>query len=73
MMTEAARAQDSVIEVALATELEQYKGQWVAVYDDHVVAAADDAVEVQQQALKNGVTDPLLFRVPTHSDRIAFF
>ena len=64
--------QEPVIEGPLAAELEGHRGKWVAVYQDRLIAVGDSAVEVKEAALKNGVTDPLVFRVPTHANRIAF-
>lgn len=65
--------QEPVIEGPLAQELEQHKGRWVAVFEDRIVAVSDSAVEVKDEALRKGVTDPLVFRVPQHPNRLAFF
>ena len=62
--------QEPVIEQALADELEQYKGQWVAIFQERVVAVGDSALRVKEEALRSGVTDPLVFRVPLHPHRL---
>jgi len=64
--------QEPVIEDHLAEELEGHKGRWVAVYQDQIVAVGDSAVEVKEEATRKHITDPLVFRVPTHANRIAF-
>jgi hypothetical protein len=71
--TDSQSIQEPVIEGPLARELDQYKGQWVAVFQDHVVAAGDSAVEVLESAQANHITDPLIFRVPTNPNRIGFY
>ena len=65
--------QEPVIVGPLAQELEQHKGRWVAIVDDRIVAVADSAVDAVREAAKRGETDPIVFRVPLHPDRIAFF
>ena len=65
--------QDPVIVGPLAQELEQHKGRWVAILNDRIVAVGDSAVDVKDLALKQGVTDPIVFRVPLHPNRVAFF
>ena len=57
----------------LSSRLQQYKGRWVAVDQDEVVADADSAAEVLKLALERGHTDPLVFRVATSPERLAFF
>lgn len=64
--------QAPLIEGPLAEDLERHKGQWVAVHQDRLVAFGDSAREVRDEALRKGVTDPLVFRVPTHANRVAF-
>lgn len=54
-----------VISQKLSAELEAYRGRWVAVLDDRLVAVADSVSAVQKLALERGVTDPVVFRVPT--------
>ena len=65
--------QEPVIEGALADDLTKHKGQWVAVLGDAIIASGATATEVKEAALERGVTDPLVFRVPLHPNRIAFF
>ena len=57
----------------LSSRLQQYKGRWVAVDQDEVVADGDSALEVLTLARERGHTDPLVFRVSTSPDRLAFF
>lgn len=71
--TESQSIQEPVIEGPLAHELDQYKGRWVAVFQDHVVAAGDSAGEALAAAQAKRITDPLIFRVPTNPNRIAFY
>jgi hypothetical protein len=60
-----------VIDEELAKELEAYKGKWVAVHGGKVIAAGDSATEAVQAALEVGVTDPLVFRVSAHPERLS--
>jgi hypothetical protein len=60
------------IEVPLAQELERHQGRWVAVYQDQIVAVGDSAREVRDAAVAKGATDPIVYRVPAHANRIAF-
>lgn len=69
---------EPVIEQRLAEELGQYRGRWVAVDPDvkkerRVVASGDSVSEVLGLALQKGVTDPIVFRVPTHPERLNVF
>ena len=57
----------------LSSRLQEYKGRWVAVDQDEVVADADSAAAVLKLALERGHTDPLVFRVATSPERLAFF
>lgn len=57
----------------LANELEKHRGRWVAVFQDHIIAAGDTAQEVVDEAEKQGYTDPLIYRVPQHADRASFY
>jgi hypothetical protein len=63
------------IDEKLAEQLREYKGQWVAVSPDRnqVVAAGKSAKEALEAAVKRGVTDPLVFRVSAHPERINLF
>lgn len=57
----------------LASELEAFKGRWVAIVSDKVVADGNSAAEVFKLALDRGHTDPLVFRVSDTPERLAFF
>ncbi|HVS27525.1 MAG TPA: DUF5678 domain-containing protein [Burkholderiales bacterium] len=57
----------------LAKELERFKGKWVAVALGHVVGSGTSADKAKQAALKNGETDPLIFRVSAHPERLNLF
>ena len=56
----------------LSKELEQHKGRWVAVDNKRLIAVGDSVAEVTEKALKKHVTDPLVFRVPLHPERINY-
>ena len=58
------------IDEDLARQLEDYKGRWVAVDKGVVVAAGDSAREAIEAALAVNVTDPLVFRVSAHPERL---
>jgi Family of unknown function (DUF5678) len=62
--------QPQEIDAELARQLENYLGRWVAVYEGRVVASGSSAMEAVEAALKEGVTDPLVFRVSAHPDRL---
>jgi hypothetical protein len=62
-----------VIDAALAQELEQYKGLWVAIHQGHVLASGGSIAEVRAQARVQSVDDPILFRVPRHPERPAYY
>jgi hypothetical protein len=62
-----------VIDAALARELEQYKGLWVAIHQGHVVASGGSAVEARQRARAHSVTDPILFRVPAYRPGVSYY
>jgi hypothetical protein len=62
-----------VIDRSLAVELEQYRGQWVAVDRGKVIAAGGSAPEVLALAADQRVSDPLVFHVPPQPDRRRFF
>jgi len=63
------------IDEKLAEQLRGYKGRWVAVSSDRneLVAAGKSAAEALQAAVKLGVTDPLVFRVSAHPERLNLF
>lgn len=58
------------IDTELARQLEGYLGRWVAVFEGRVVSSGNSAKEAVETALKEGVTDPLVFRVSAHPDRL---
>lgn len=66
-------SQPPPIEEELSSKLQEYKGRWVAVDQDVVVADGDSAAEVLKAARDKGHTDPLVFRVSTTPERLAFF
>ncbi len=66
----ATEKQPPVIDEKLARQLEDYKGRWVAVDKGKVVASGDSATEAVEAALAVGVTDPLVFRVSAHPERL---
>ena len=68
-MTEPSK-RPQVIDEELAKELSAYKGKWVAVDRGRVVASGDSATEAVEAAQKVGVTDPLVFRVSAHPERL---
>jgi hypothetical protein len=62
-----------VIEERLARELGEHRGRWVAIDQGILIAVDDTAAGARASALKRGVTDPIVFRVPAHPERLAFF
>jgi hypothetical protein len=58
-------------ERALAGELEQHAGQWVAVADHHVIASAETLHELLEQ-VDEGAIDGVL-QVPTELGTACFF
>lgn len=65
--------QNPVVPEELARELEAYKGRWVAVFQGKLVGVADSASGAQVEALKRGITDPIVFRVPSQAIGLASF
>jgi hypothetical protein len=65
--------QAPVISRELSKELGEHRGRWVAVFQERIVAVADSAGEAKEAALKSGVTDPMIFRVPEHYIGLATF
>ena len=59
------------IDEKLAKELALHKGQWVAVQEGRVVASGASAREALQAALSKGITDPIIFRVASHAERLS--
>jgi hypothetical protein len=58
------------IEEQLAKALDRYRGKWVAIDGNRVVAVGDSAREVVEKAREQRITDPRVFRVPVHPERI---
>ncbi|MHB8492249.1 MAG: DUF5678 domain-containing protein [Solirubrobacteraceae bacterium] len=54
---------------ALSEELVQYRGRWVAIHEQRVIADSDSLHDVIVAAERQGVLVPLTFRVPTHPER----
>jgi Family of unknown function (DUF5678) len=51
----------------LSTELEHFKGLWVALTaTDTVVSSNKSAQEAYKEAIKKGYKEPILFKVPKH-------
>jgi hypothetical protein len=46
---------------------------WVAVFGDRLIAVGDSAADVLKKALEAGITDPTVFRVPIHPERLSLF
>jgi hypothetical protein len=61
-----------VIDETLSKELQQYKGKWVAVdqVTRKVVGSGNTPMEAKTAAEKVNVTDPIIFRVTAHPERI---
>jgi hypothetical protein len=55
-----------------AKELEPYQNQWVALVDDHVVAAGATPREVKEKAEQKGYTDFVYHLVPSFSKLYIF-
>ncbi len=53
----------------LSEELDRYRGQWVAVDNDTLVAVAASAQEVVRLANQKGCTDSIVFRVRLHPEQ----
>ncbi|MEW6069927.1 MAG: DUF5678 domain-containing protein [Candidatus Thermoplasmatota archaeon] len=50
-------------------ELRKYRGMWVAVSKDKVIASGSDANEVYRKA-KNICKDPIIFQVPRKEEEV---
>jgi hypothetical protein len=73
MTEERSAVRPPVIDASLAAALEQYRGQWVAIDQGRVVAAGETLAEALDRAQAQASHDPLLYRVPAHPDRQAFY
>jgi hypothetical protein len=54
------------------TKLSKYAGQYVAITGKGIVATNSDFDTVYRKAREKGVINPLVFKVPTDSQRIKF-
>ena len=53
--------------VDLSKTLEQFKGMWVALTEsDTVISAHKSPKQAQEEAVKKGYKEPILFKVPLH-------
>jgi hypothetical protein len=50
-------------------KLHAYRGNWIALEGDEIVAWGSDEIEVEMQAKTKGVKAPLLFRIPAETDK----
>lgn len=57
----------------VADELRGHLGRWVAIDDERIVAVADTLDEVHAQSEAQGVTEPLVFRVPANPGQVAVY
>ena len=57
---------------ALGQELARYKGQWLAIDEQRIVASADSLMEVLRLSHERGVPDPLPYQAPTRPE-LPFF
>jgi hypothetical protein len=64
-MTAAVRLIPAPIGPDLASELDGYRGRWVAIVDGHVYVAGTSAVEVA--GATPPALDPIIFRVPKNA------
>lgn len=48
---------------------QQHRGRWVAIHEDRIVAVGGSPTEVHEQAVSQGIDDPLLFQVPRQPER----
>lgn len=55
---------------AVAEQLAQHRGRWVAIRDDRIVAVADTLPEVSAAAEAQGFDRPIVFRVPWNPGRV---
>lgn len=67
-MAIAERDLDRPVERELSRELEQeliqHPGRWVAMTRDRLIAVADSSSEAYEEAIRQGVETPILYRVP---------
>jgi hypothetical protein len=71
-MTERRGVRPPVIDRRLAEELDNYRGQWVAIEDGRLVGSGDTLSEALAHARERSYPDPLTFHVPMHPERPFF-
>lgn len=57
-------------ELLAPKDIDRYRGQWVAIKGDEIVAAADTPAEVLRDVDERGVTGWVLDRIPDSADAI---
>ena len=57
-------------ELLAPKDIDKYRGQWVAIKGDEIVAAADTPAEVLRDVEERGVTGWVLDRIPDSADAI---
>lgn len=57
-------------ELLAPKDIDKYRGQWVAIKGDEIVAAADTPTEVLRDVEERGVTGWVLDRIPDSADAI---
>lgn len=57
-------------ELLAPKDIDKYRGQWVAIKGDEIVAAADTPAEVLRDVEERGVTGWVLDRIPDNADAI---
>jgi len=62
--------EEPAISGQLSEQLDRYRGRWVAVDNNRIIAEAEPALEVVSLANKRGCIDPIVFRVPLHPERL---
>lgn len=65
-----ATIEEPAISRQLSAQLDRHRGRWVAVDDNRIIAEAGSAQEVVRLANERGCTDPIVFRVPLHPERL---
>lgn len=57
----------------VAQQMWAHLGQWVALQDGEIVAAADTLDEALDSARAAGATEPVVYQVPSHPERVAAY
>lgn len=58
---------------AVAEEMRDHRGRWVALEEGRIVAVADSLDEVIEAATDAGCPEPLAFRVPANPDKATVY